>query len=38
VLGDGKHLLFNPPLVSKKITITVKKVDSRTPEKTNPTP
>jgi Domain of unknown function (DUF4399) len=23
VLGDGKHFLFNPPVVSKKITITV---------------
>ena len=24
VLGDAKHYPFNPPLVSKKITITVK--------------
>ncbi|MBV9111767.1 MAG: DUF4399 domain-containing protein [Hyphomicrobiales bacterium] len=24
VLGDAKHFPFNPPLVSKKITITVK--------------
>jgi uncharacterized protein DUF4399 len=24
VLGDGKHYPFNPPLVSEKITITVK--------------
>jgi hypothetical protein len=24
VLGDGKHFLFNPPVVSKKIAITVK--------------
>lgn len=24
VLGDAKHYLFNPPLISKKITITVK--------------
>jgi hypothetical protein len=38
VLGDGKHLLFNPPLVSKKITITVKKPNNRAPEKTNETP
>jgi Domain of unknown function (DUF4399) len=38
VLGDGKHLLFNPPLVSKKITITIKKAENRAPEKTNQTP
>ena len=38
VLGDGKHLLFNPPLVSKKITITVKKPDNRAPEKTDQSP
>ena len=38
VLGDGKHQLFNPPLVSKKITITIKKSENRTPEKPNPTP
>jgi len=25
VLGDAKHYPFNPPLVSKKITITVVK-------------
>ena len=24
VLGDGNHVSFNPPLISKKITITVK--------------
>ena len=24
VLGDAKHYPFNPPVVSKKITITVK--------------
>jgi hypothetical protein len=24
VLGDAKHFAFNPPLVSKKITITIK--------------
>ena len=24
VLGDAKHYLFNPPVISKKITITVK--------------
>jgi hypothetical protein len=24
VLGDAKHIPFNPPVVSKKITITVK--------------
>jgi hypothetical protein len=24
VLGDAKHFPFNPPLMSKKITITVK--------------
>jgi Domain of unknown function (DUF4399) len=24
VLGDAKHFLFNPPVISKKITITVK--------------
>ena len=24
VLGDGKHYPFNPPLVSEKITVTVK--------------
>ena len=24
VLGDAKHYQFNPPLISKKITITVK--------------
>jgi Domain of unknown function (DUF4399) len=38
VLGDGKHQLFNPPLVSKKITITVKKPDNRAPEKTDQSP
>jgi hypothetical protein len=38
VLGDGKHQLFNPPLVSKKIAITIKKSENRTPEKPNPTP
>jgi hypothetical protein len=38
VLGDGKHLLFDPPLVSKKITITIKKPNNRAPEKTNETP
>src|ERR1700757_806230 len=37
VLGDGKHLLFNPPLVSKKITITIKKPNNRPPEKPNQT-
>jgi hypothetical protein len=24
VLGDGRHYPFNPPLVSEKITVTVK--------------
>jgi hypothetical protein len=24
VLGDAKHYPFNPPVISKKITITVK--------------
>jgi hypothetical protein len=24
VLGDAKHYPFNPPAISKKITITVK--------------
>jgi hypothetical protein len=24
VLGDPKHYPFNPPVISKKITITVK--------------
>ena len=24
ILGDAKHFPFNPPLVSKKITITIK--------------
>lgn len=38
VLGDGKHQLFNPPVVSKKITITIRKPDNRPPEKTNQPP
>lgn len=38
VLGDGRHLPFNPPVVSKKITITIKKPGNRTPDKTNPSP
>jgi hypothetical protein len=24
VLGDAKHYPFNPPVISKKVTITVK--------------
>ena len=36
VLGDGRHLPFNPPLVSKKITITIKKPTAKAAEKTDP--
>jgi hypothetical protein len=28
VLGDGKHFNFDPPVVSKRITIRVKKADN----------
>jgi hypothetical protein len=35
VLADGKHFPFNPPLVSKKITITIKKPNGQASEKTD---
>jgi len=38
VLGDGRHRPFNPPLISKKITITVKKSTAKAAEKINQTP
>jgi Domain of unknown function (DUF4399) len=32
VLGDGRHVTFDPPLVSKKITITVREPKARAAE------